>query len=397
MAIANLGNLEMKKVLLGTSALLGAGLVASPAFAADGIKLSLGGFFRTAVLGNWDDHGSDDLGNKRYNDGVFSDAEIYFLGKTTLDNGLTVGARVELEGEQKGSDQIDAAYVYFQGGFGEVRIGSQSGALATMCVTPVGGTANFGAFSQDQIPNNAFSGGYSNGICNSVDGFGNGGGLSDADGNKAQKLLYITPNFGGFQLGVSWAPNGGHEFTGVTDFHSGMPTVVDGEQRNVVDAYAQYSHDFSGWGISWGGGGSWALSQGGSNTAGDTKRNHYYQSGLNLTFGGFSIGAVGEYYQNFSSFADGDSGNAWVVGGGLAYNFDAWTVGFQYSYGDWQFEGPNTDRRINTAALTGKYDMGPGISLDSTLQYTWANGDQGDSAHGGYDAVSVGLGTSFNF
>jgi outer membrane protein OmpU len=45
----------MKKVLLGTSALLGAGLVASPAFAADGIKLSVGGFFKTAYMVNFDD------------------------------------------------------------------------------------------------------------------------------------------------------------------------------------------------------------------------------------------------------------------------------------------------------------------------------------------------------
>jgi hypothetical protein len=74
-----------------------------------------------------------------------------------LDNGLTVGARVELEGEQKSGDQIDAAFVYFQGGFGELRIGSQNSALAAMCVTPVGGSANFGAFSQSSINNNAFA------------------------------------------------------------------------------------------------------------------------------------------------------------------------------------------------------------------------------------------------
>ncbi|MBA4100348.1 MAG: porin, partial [Rhodospirillum sp.] len=45
----------MKKVLLGTTALLGAGLVASPAFAADGIKLGVGGFFKTAYMMNFDD------------------------------------------------------------------------------------------------------------------------------------------------------------------------------------------------------------------------------------------------------------------------------------------------------------------------------------------------------
>src|ERR1700744_1399355 len=116
----------MKKVLLGTSAVLAAGLGASPAFAADGIQLHLGGFFRTAVEGNWDNNGKNDLGNNRYNDRVDSDGEIYFTGKTTLDNGLTVGARVELEAEQQAA-QIDAAYIYFQGGFGEVRVGSQNG------------------------------------------------------------------------------------------------------------------------------------------------------------------------------------------------------------------------------------------------------------------------------
>jgi|GEM_PF-5273963 len=38
--------------------------------------------------------------------------------------------------------------------------------------------------------------------------------------------------------------------------------------------------------------------------------------------------------------------------------------------------------------------MGPGISLDATLQYAWANGDNGD---GGYHSYSFGLGTAFNF
>jgi predicted porin len=395
----------MKKVLLGTSALLGAGLVASPAFAADGIKLGIGGFFRTAIEGNWDNSGSGDLGNHRYNDSVDSDGEIYFTGKTTLDNGLTVGARVELEAENS-SDQIDAAYAYFQGGFGEVRIGSQNGAMMAMCVTPVGGTANFGAFSQDQVLSNAFQG-YSNGICNSVDGFAN---FNGEEHNRSQKIVYITPNFGGFQLGLSWSPNGGHESTGVTDFHSGQPTAVNGEQRNVVDAYANFSHDFDSWSISWGGGGSWALSTGGNeDLATQTQpdgtdanigmeKNSYYQTGLNLTFGGFSIGAAGEYYHNFNGFTDGTTGDGWVVGGGMAYTVDAWTVGLQYSHGDWQFVDNGAGRKINTAALTGNYAMGPGIALDATLQYTWANnGNNDDAAHGGYHAFGVGLGTSFEF
>jgi len=216
-----------------------------------------------------------------------------------------------------------------------------------------------------------------------------------ADGTKAQKIVYLTPNFGGFQLGLSWSPNGGHEFTGVTDFHSGQPVAEDGEQRNVIDVYAAYSHDFESWSISWGGGGSWALSVGGDSGGG--KKNDYYQSGVNLTFGNFSIGAVGEYYHDMVHFDDGANGNGWVVGGGAAYTLDAWTFGLQYSHGDFDFSGNHVDRRVNTLATTAIYNIGTGIDLDGTIQYTWAGGDQGDPAHGGYHAVSFGLGTSFTF
>jgi hypothetical protein len=370
-----------KKALLGTTALLGTGLAASPAFAADGIKLSLGGFFRTAVLYNLDDHGKNALGNNRYNDGVFSDGEVYFMGKTTLDSGLTLGTRIELEAEQS-SDQIDAAYVYFRGGFGEVRIGSQLGALGAMCVTPVGGTANFGAFSQDQLINNAY-GGFSPGVCNSIDAF-RGSGASD----KSQKIVYISPSFGGFQLSGSWSPNGDHESSQVTGFHSGMPTVEDGEQRNIVDAYATYAHDFTNWSLSWGGGGSWTLSNGG--TAPNHNKGAAYQTAVNLTFGNFSAGAAGEYYKN-SLAANQD---AWVAGGGLSYNLNAWTLGLQYSYGDFQFAGTDIDRRINMLVLTGKYAMTTGIDLDATIQYGWAKADTGAN---GYQSFGIGIGTAFDF
>lgn len=388
----------MKARLLTGTALGAAGMAAlclpATAFAADGIKLSLGGFFQTNIEANFDNHKSGDLGNDHYNDGVYSDGEIYFTGQTTLDNGVTAGARVELEAEQN-DDQIDAAYAYFQGGFGEVRLGSQYGAMEAMCITPVGGTSNFGAFSQDEIINNAFGDvGYSNGICNSVDGFGIG---IPEDGTKAQKIVYLTPSFGGFQLALSWAPNGGHEFTSVTDFHSGQPSSTDynGEQRNVVDAYFNYSHDFGDWSFVWGGGGSWALSLGGD--PGGIKKNAYYQSGLNVTIGNFSIGGAGEYYHDMSHFDDGKNGNGWVIGGGMAYTLDAWTLGMQYSHGDFDYVDDHTNRRINTLAATAIYALGTGISLDGTVQYTWAGGDEGDPAHGGYHAVSLGLGTAFTF
>ena len=208
----------MKKVLLGTTALLGAGIVASPAFAADGIKLSVGGFFKEAYMMNFDDDSEGEIGNERNTDGFFNDAEIHFKGSTVLDNGLEVGARVELEGETDG-DQIDEAWISFSGGFGEVHIGSEDDALANGCIVPPGGTGNFSAFSPNQWGANTVTSGHagnllsSNTVCAGVD-----------DRGDAQKILYVSPSFSGFQLALSYTPNGGDErHTDGVGPHVGMP------------------------------------------------------------------------------------------------------------------------------------------------------------------------------
>src|SRR5690349_13470965 len=132
-------------------------LLAGQAAAEEGIKLSVGGFFRSAYMIVADDNDFAEAGEDHNTDGFFSDAEIHFVGRTTLDNGLEVGARVELEGETEppsegnaGNGQIDEAWIWFSGGFGEIRIGSDDDALANACVTPPGGTANFSAFSPNQ-------------------------------------------------------------------------------------------------------------------------------------------------------------------------------------------------------------------------------------------------------
>jgi len=217
----------VKKALLAGSALVGVGLATSPASAADGIKLAIGGFFKEAYMVTLDDDGEGDLGNERNTDGFFNDAEVHFTGSTVLDNGLEVGARIELEGEND-NDQIDEAWIYFSGGFGEVRIGSDDEALANACIVPPGGTGNFSAFSPNQWGANTVT---SNTVCTGVD-----------DSGDAQKIIYITPSFAGFQLTVSYTPNGGDQnHTDVAGPHVGMPVNNDGESRHNLSAYGTYS------------------------------------------------------------------------------------------------------------------------------------------------------------
>jgi outer membrane protein OmpU len=379
----------MKKVLLGTTALLGAGLVASPAFAADGIKLGVGGFFKEAYMVNFDDDSEGEAGNERNTDGFFNDAEIHFTGSTVLDNGLEVGARVELEGEDD-SDQIDEAWVWFSGGFGEVRIGSDDEALANACIVPPGGTGNFSAFSPNQWGANTVT---SNTVCTGVD-----------DRGDAQKLIYITPSFAGFQLTLSYTPNGGDErhIDGVGP-HIGMPVNDDGESRHNVSAYGTYSFEGDGWGLTAGAGASF---EGHVEQAPgpDRQEQDFYQAGLNLTFGNFAVGGVFEYFHDILDQGD-TSADEWVAGGGISYTMDAWTVGLQYSHLDFDNDGSSdvTDLQQDRAVVTGNYALGPGINLDAEVAYTWVDTDPegGVNADGNeiddYQALEIGLGTNITF
>ena len=388
----------MKKVLLGTTALLGAGLVASPAFAADGIKLGVGGFFKTAYMVNFDDDSEGEPGNERNTDGVFSDAEIHFTGSTVLDNGLEVGARIELEGEDDG-DQIDEAWIYFSGGFGELRMGSDDDALANACIVPPGGTGNFSAFSPNQWGANTNT---SNSVCSGVD-----------DQGDAQKFVYISPSFAGFQFTGSYTPNGGDERHGDgVGAHLGMPTNSDGESRHNVSGYLSYQFDGDGWGLTAGAG---AAFEGHVEQAPgpDRDEQEFYQAGLNLTFGNFSVGGVFEYFNDLLDQGD-DNIDTWVAGAGVAYSIDAWTVGLQYLA--WQFRerwrerwrvhpGPRHPHRQLRHGPRHQHRRQHRATPGSTLTRTAARASAAqfrpdavpEGFFDGYDALEIGIGTNITF
>src|ERR1043166_8127451 len=127
----------MKKLILGSTALAGIASLASAAQASDGIKLDIGGFFQTVYQGTFDNKSNGSFGNHRNVDHFVHNAEVHFKGETTLDNGLTVGAQIELEGENA-TDQIDKSFVYWSGGFGKVQIGSQDSVIGACPAVPPG-------------------------------------------------------------------------------------------------------------------------------------------------------------------------------------------------------------------------------------------------------------------
>ena len=119
----------MKRLLLGTTALVAAGVIGAPAQAADPIKLSLGGYFQAYWGYANQDDGVGRAGENLRNHGFYREGEIYFRGETELDNGITVGVNVQLEAEAC-ADQIDESYIYFEGAFGRLEFGAIDGAHA---------------------------------------------------------------------------------------------------------------------------------------------------------------------------------------------------------------------------------------------------------------------------
>ena len=87
----------MKKLLLGSTALVVGGVMAAPAMAADPIKIGIGGYYTFyALAGNVDSSYAFDGTFTTYKGLAFTqEGEIHFIGQTKLDNGTSVGLAVQ--------------------------------------------------------------------------------------------------------------------------------------------------------------------------------------------------------------------------------------------------------------------------------------------------------------
>jgi outer membrane protein OmpU len=379
----------MRQTLLHTSMLAGLGSLAalvpgSQARAADGIKLEVGGYFSTAYVAAFDNKEEGRFGNHRTVDALKHDAEVHFTGETTLDNGVHIEARIELEGEND-DDQIDKSWVAWSGGFGQVRVGVQDDALELQCPYVPGGTANFSAFSPTGWGANAPIS--SNSYCFSAD-------------NDSQKILYITPNYSGFQLTVSYTPNGNaQDYTQAGVNSAGTPTSPAGTAEHIVSAYATYLYEGEDWSLNWGGGGSWQTRFNQLDGDNDGKSAAYQTSG-SLSFGSWEVGGVFQYLDQ-----GGANNNLWVAGAGMAYWMDSLGLGLQYSHGQYYGEvfddglGGDGHRTLDRVVATATYNLAAGVDLDADIGYTWYRDtrDATPDTNDRYGAFEVGIGSSLAF
>jgi outer membrane protein OmpU len=367
--------------LLGSTALMGLQALASPAAASDGVKLSLGGFLYNAFGATFDDDGAGEAGDNVNTVGVGHDGEIQFEGAVTLDNGVTVGARFDLEAGDEDGDQFDQSYGYFSGGWGEIRIGLVDGAAGSSYMLPPGSTSNFGPYSPNTI------------------GAVLSPGLFDPENtitvrDKPIKVVYYSPTWSGFSFGVSFTPNDDEKAYNDGDNVDGSwrANKPEGSASNNVGLNVHYEHQGENWGIV---AGAAAYIEGDVNKAGpEDAEQAGYNAGVNLNFGAWTFGVAGTYFTN----ENGQDQDLWLIGTGFTYAWDAWTLGAGWAHGTRDVAGFSDDDQLDRAGVTANYAMAPGISLDAGIFYTWAEAaDDADDPNDNYDAIEFSVGSALEF
>ena len=278
-----------------------------------------------------------------------SDTEIQFNGSAHLDNGLKIAVRWELEGSADNTfnDPIDEYYLSLSGSFGQIILGGTENAPTRMVsgfagswATGVGENLNFDL--NTWVPRAA-------GSSETVQHVR----LSSGDG---EKLTYISPKFGGVQVGFSYAPF-------KTNDDTNERVNAEAERHNGLAAAISYAAKFGDVGI---GAGAGYLSFPGCSKCSDKNENlgSWIVSGR-MDFGGGFRAAVG--YKRTDD-PKGDRG----------YLIDA---GVRYTQGPNRFSLTGSHGELDDAAdqhraLLASYarTLGPGVKVHVNLAYVDSQG-----------------------
>lgn len=360
----------MKTVSFVGAALVAMG-VGGAAHAADPITLKLGGYTRYYV--GYADN-DDSVGDFQEFD-VKGANEVYFLGSTTLDNGLKVSVEMQFEAGGNAdtrNNNVDEAYVTLDGAFGRVIIGAENNAAYLMHVSApdAAGTLESGEIN--------LMGGTWVVRPSGVNSLQKETGI-DVE-SDAEKITYISPSFGGLSVGFSYVPSLGD--------HDQRPKLED-NLTDMVAAGLSYKTSYRGVGIKASAGYLTVLDE--NEGVSGTSDYDEVSAGLQVSYAGFTVGGS---YANINHDTTTDKGlDGRVFTAGIQYASGPAAVSFAYM--DSKAEGAvgGGDDRGKIYQASGKYNLGPGIAAVATVGHVDFE-DEGADANDGWTAFS-GLKVSF--
>ncbi len=357
----------MKKFLLST-ALVGVAFAAAPAMAQ--VDVTVGGHTKNYIgFLSQDDDGADE----ERNFDMLRESELHFNAEGTADNGLTYGFHVESEVDQNDGFAVEESYLYLASSLGRLNLGSEDGAAYLLQVAAPSADANIDGLRQYINPINA-----------TVLGLGALGEQDydqDAFDNQDEKITYLSPNWSGFQFGLSYTPETIDDGTaGLAGFNT------DDTEDNQGSAYSgalRYEGTFNNVGFALGGGYTHVEIEN-DDVANNTESGSEWNLGADFDIGAFGVGAA---YKNLDGTTNGD-----------ADEVDTIVVGADYTTGPFQFGASYFNAEVDGGLETDRYTGGvvytvtQGLTLRGSLQY-----NDFEAAGADADATSVLGGVQFNF
>ncbi|MBB4314374.1 porin [Roseospira marina] len=334
----------MKKVLFGTTALIAAAAFAGSA-QAEKIKLGIGG--KQEVWFGFGDV-EDNAGETYSSTGMQTDTELYFTGSTTLDNGITVKAVVQMEADQGGGDDADETYITMSGGFGALQLGNRQDVVMNQSW---GGSDQGGQDWDEAV------GDWSPKPAGADLEFGDTLSYSYYSSDDTS-VGYTTPSFFGFSGAASYAANS-NDRTKFGDWKT------EGGYKDMYAVGLAFNNEFSGIGIHadvgyWNHDGS-----------ASTPDRDLIRGAAALSYAGFELGGA---YGVWDHEGDDNTIDVWQVGAG----YENGPYGLDFNYTNINNELSSDDEDIDHFKVAGKYILGPGINLTASVYHTAYDKDNGD-------------------
>lgn len=357
----------MKKLLLGTTALVGASFMATAAMAAPEVRV--GGFFKLqvgVVSQDRDGFGPSPGGVSATNPtrgyGTLTDNEIIIKVSDKTDSGLAWAVKIELEANTDDggdgftdSSTADEAVLTLSGSWGQLFFGSEDGPTDTM---KTGGK---------RVTNDAGAGGiggdfrrWINWTTASTRVWSNA--MDVRDTSDATKIAYITPRFAGFQAGVSFSPSRDEEGRYRDPDSAAATANTPGSEQSFWEGGINYDQKFDQVRLNVAAVG--ALADNENEARRDTRS---WGLGAVVGFGGFSVGAGygTDGSRNLSKAATNGKTIGWDVA--VGYNMGAWDFALGYYRSEAGRINSTGEHVLQVATLGATYDLGAGLSTYAEL------------------------------
>ena len=397
----------MRKLLLGSTAVAAAALFApvgamaqgvnfadgsmgAPAVSMRGLEVRVGGYFR-AIYNYTDQDGANNATNRLGKSDFSQEIELHILASGKAANGLRYGVALEIENDSyrqpqalipapgntgnnvvtngaKNTLNYDEAWAYLAGPWGQIRYGDEDGAIQQLASGHITGFGIGGLDSGDAFQQ-VVGGNYRIALNNPND-------LGDNT-----KLIYLSPQFFGFDAGASFSfntqegPLSGCDSLANAALCDRVSALPGGStrRRNEVQAALRWRGSFGPVGMAATVGYIGADSV--KNTTGlSADRIDMYWAGAAVTGYGFTVGGWytgGTANANYTTLVTSRAGartddrnvGAYLVG--ATYTIDAITVGGHFtqvlSAGSQTFG--TGGRRETSFAVGGNYRVAPGLDF----------------------------------